>query len=251
MGFVYVVKLYENKWYIYFSTDSDFQYWECDKNISEFVYYYNAIEVDRVIPNCDKYDTDKYVKIYMKRYGLDNVRGGSYNNLKLTSFEKEFIQKELNYIDIDDNKYNDKNKKKIEFIEYYEDKLRKIKNNGYWILIKPEENPDSRLPRILLDKVFSKYDQPPHISDESNIENIEWMINDDCVQSFRGPIQYNSDYSIKNYRVLVKFTYTDRYYEYKYQFGKKYEYYVDDFTLDDIKNEEKDIKYKLFMLKNI
>ena len=76
----------------------------------------------------------------MKRYGLDNVRGGSYNNLKLTSCEKEFIQKELDYIDIDDNKYNDKNKKKIEYIEYYEDKLRKIKNNGYWILIKPEEN---------------------------------------------------------------------------------------------------------------
>ena len=44
--------------------------------------------------------------------------------------------------------------------------------------IKPEENPDSRLPRFLLDKVYSKYDQPPHISDESNIENIEWMIND-------------------------------------------------------------------------
>ena len=47
----------------------------------------------------------------MKKYGLDNVRGGSYNNLKLTSFEKEFIQKELDYIDIDDNKYNNKNKK--------------------------------------------------------------------------------------------------------------------------------------------
>ena len=37
---------------------------------------------------------------------------------------------------------------------------------------------------------------------------------------------------------------------YKYQFGKKYEYYVDDSTLDDIKSKEQDIKYKLFMLKN-
>ena len=121
---------------------------EFDKDISEFLYYYGALEIDRIIPNCDKYDTDKYVKKYMKQYGLNNIRGGSYNNLKLTSFEKEFIQKELDYIDIDDNKYNDKNKKKID-IEYYEDKLRKIKNNGYWILIKPEENPDSRLPSFL------------------------------------------------------------------------------------------------------
>ena len=134
MGFIYVVKLhYHNKRYIYFTTDSDFQFWELDKDISEFVYYYGALEVDIIIPNCDKYDTDKYVKKYMKRYGLDNVRGGSYNNLKLTSFEKEFIKKELDYIDIDDNKYNDKNKK-IEFIEYYEDKLRKMKNNGYWLI---------------------------------------------------------------------------------------------------------------------
>ena len=63
----------------------------------------------------------------MKQYGLDNVRGGSYNNLKLTSFEKEFIQKELDYIDIDNDKYNDKNKKKMESIKHYECKLRKLK----------------------------------------------------------------------------------------------------------------------------
>ena len=157
MGFIYVVKLHENKRYIYFTTNSDLQFWEFDKDISEFLYYYGALEVDRIIPNCDKYDTDKYVKKYMKHYGLDNIRGGSYNNLKLTSFEKEFIQKELDYIDIDDNKYNDKNKKKIEWIEYYEDKLRQIKNNGYWVLIKPEENPNSRLPKFLLNKVYSKY----------------------------------------------------------------------------------------------
>ena len=250
MGFIYVVKLHDNKRYIYFTTDSDFQFWELDKDISEFVYYYGALEVDIIIPNCDKYDTDKYVKKYMKYYGLDSVRGGSYNNLKLTCFEKEFIQKEFDYIDIDDDKYNNKNKKKIEWIEYYKDQLRQIKTNGYWVLIKPEENPNSRLPKFLLDKVYSKYYQPPHISDESNIENIEWMINDDCVDSFRGPIQYNSDYSIKNYRVLVKFTYSDGYYEYRYKFYKNCEYNIDDSTFDDIKSKEQDIKYKLFMLEN-
>ena len=29
------------------------------------------------------------------------------------------------------------------------------------------------------------------------------MINDDCVDSFKGPIQYNSDNSIKTYRILL------------------------------------------------
>ena len=54
-----------------------------------------------------------------------------------------------------------------------------------------------------------------------NIENIKYMINDDCVDSFEGPIQYNSDNSIKTYRILIKFTYNDNYYEYRFKFSKK------------------------------
>lgn len=123
----------------------------------------------------------------MKEYGLDNVRGGSYNNLKLTSFEKEFIKKELDYIDND--KYNDKNKKKLEWIEYYKYKLRE--------LIKPEENLNSCVPKYLPNKVFTRYNFPPTNPSEPNIENIKYMINDDCVDSLEGPIQYNSDIVLK------------------------------------------------------
>ena len=248
MGFIYVVKLHDNKRYIYFTTDSDLQFWEVDKDISEFLYYYGALEIDRIIPNCDKYDTDKYVKKYMKKYGLDNVRGGSYNNLKLTSFEKEFIQKEFDYIDIDDDKYNDKNKKKIEWIEYYKYQLMEL-TNGCWVLIRPEEKPVSQVPKYLPNKVFTRYNFPPTNSSEPNIENVKYMINDDCVDSLEGPIQYNSDNSIKTYRELVKFTYNDNYYEYRFKFSKKDEYNIEQSTLDDIKNKENDYKYKLFMLK--
>ena len=76
------------------------------------------------------------------------------------------------------------------------------------------------------------------------------MINDDCVQSLEDQYNIDSDYSIKNYRVLVKFTYADNYYEYRYKFYKNCEY-NNDSTLDDIKSEEQDIKYKLFILENI
>ena len=248
MGFIYVVKLHENKRYIYFTTDSDLQFWEFDKDISEFLYYYGALEIDRIIPNCDKYDTDKYVKKYMKEYGLDNVRGGSYNNLKLTNFEKEFIQKELDYIDID--KYNDKNKKKIESIKHYKRELKKL-NDGYWELIIPEDNPDSCDEKYLLNEVCTDYDLPPTISNKPNIENIKYMINDDCVDSFEGPIQYNSDNSIKTYRILIKFTYNDNYYEYRYRFSKKCEYNLDESILNDIETRETDYKFILTTLQNL
>jgi hypothetical protein len=239
MEYIYVVELYEDKWYIYFTTDSDFQYWECDENISEFIYHYHSIEINTIIPNCDKYDTDKYVKKYMKEYGLDNVRGGSYNNLKLTNFEKEFIQKKLDYIDIDNDKYNDK--KKIESIKHYESELKKL-THGYWELIRPEEKPDS---------CGTKYDLPTTISNEPNIENIKYMINDDCVDFLEGPLQYNSDNSIKTYRVLIKFIYNDNYYEYRYKFSKKYEYKLDESALNDIKTRETDYKFILSTLQNL
>lgn len=176
--------------------------------------------------------------------------GGSYNNLKLTSFEKEFIQKELDYIDIDNDKYNDKNKKKIESIKHYECELKKL-TYGYWELIRPEENSNSCGAKYLLNEVFNKYDLPPTISNKPNIETIKYMINDDCVDSFEGPIQYNSDNSIKTYRILIKFTYNDNYYEYRYKFSKKFEYNLDESTLNDIETRESDYKFILSTLQNL
>ena len=248
MGFIYCVKLHEDKWYIYFTTESDLDYWEIDKNISEFIYHYDSIEIDSIIPNCDKYDTDKYVKKYMKKYGLDNVRGGSYNNLKLTSFEKEFIQKELDYIDIDDNKYNNKNKKKIEWIEDFKVQLKEL-TSGCWELIRREEYPT--IPEYLPNKVFTRYNVPPLVLRTENIKNVRYMINDNFVKSLQGPIKYNSDNSFKNYRTLIQFTYNELYYEYKFKFSKKDEYNVDESTLHDIRCKEDDIKYKISLLENM
>ena len=49
-----------------------------------------------VFDNCDDFDEDKYVKIYMSKYGIENVRGGSYSRVNLTENEKNLLTKEIN-----------------------------------------------------------------------------------------------------------------------------------------------------------
>jgi hypothetical protein len=50
---------------------------------------YKPIEPLELIPNCDDYDEDKYTRKYMDKYGIDNVRGGSFVSIKL---DKNTIQ---------------------------------------------------------------------------------------------------------------------------------------------------------------
>lgn len=44
---------------------------------------YKFIDVVDIITDCDDYDEDKYVRIYMDKYGIDKVRGGSFSSIKL------------------------------------------------------------------------------------------------------------------------------------------------------------------------
>ena len=96
MVFIYVLQCEEDKYYIgktdtnKFRIDTHF-----DSNGSEFTKKYKPIDIYQIIPECDKYDEDKYVKKYMDKYGINNVRGGTYSRIELTTEEKNFIQKEL------------------------------------------------------------------------------------------------------------------------------------------------------------
>ena len=54
---------------------------------------YKPIKVLKVHHNCDSFDEDKYTLIYMEKYGIDNVRGGSFCSINLSQTDVKTIQK--------------------------------------------------------------------------------------------------------------------------------------------------------------
>ena len=49
--------------------------------------------VVEVVKNADKFDEDKYVLKYMDKYGIENVRGGSYSQMVLNNDLQKCIQR--------------------------------------------------------------------------------------------------------------------------------------------------------------
>ncbi len=84
MVYIYTLQLEQGKYYIgktknpHFRLESHF-----NSNGSEWTKLYKPIKVIELKPNCDDYDEDKIKRIYMDKYGINNVRGGSFVSAKL------------------------------------------------------------------------------------------------------------------------------------------------------------------------
>lgn len=84
MVYIYVLKLENNKYYVGKTTNPEFRIENhFNKNGSVWTKKYNPVKLESLIPDCDDYDEDKYTKIYMDKYGIENVRGGSFTSIKL------------------------------------------------------------------------------------------------------------------------------------------------------------------------
>jgi hypothetical protein len=94
MVFIYVIQLQEEKYYIgktdnpQFRLDSHF-----NSNGSEWTKKYQPLSVVEIIPDCDDYDEDKYTRRYMDKYGIDNVRGGSFCEVVLDENTIKLLEK--------------------------------------------------------------------------------------------------------------------------------------------------------------
>ena len=98
---IYVLKCKDNKYYIGKSMKLD-----NSRIIDHFIgegsvwtKKYPPIEVVEIINNVDNFAEDLYTKKYMLKYGIDNVRGGSYITITLPSYQLQSLKKEICTVD--------------------------------------------------------------------------------------------------------------------------------------------------------
>ncbi len=89
MVFIYILQLENNKYYVGKTNNPQFRL-DQHFNLTGSVWTtkYKPITVLELIKDCDEYDEDKYTRKYMDKFGVDNVRGGSFCEevLPITTF---------------------------------------------------------------------------------------------------------------------------------------------------------------------
>lgn len=85
MVFIYILQLTQGKYYVgktenpKFRLDSHFKNGGC-----AWTKKYKPQQIMALFPDCDDFDEDKFTLKYMSKYGIDNVRGGSFCRSELT-----------------------------------------------------------------------------------------------------------------------------------------------------------------------
>ena len=84
MIFIYVLELEKNKFYIGKTANPNFRLEQhFNSGGAAWTKKYKPINVLELISDCDNFDEDKYTLKYMEKYGINNVRGGSFCEIKL------------------------------------------------------------------------------------------------------------------------------------------------------------------------
>ena len=97
MVFIYVIKLEKGKYYIGKTDNPSFR---LEKHFnysgSAWTKKYKPLTLIELKSDCDNYDEDKITIQYMSRYGINNVRGGTFVNVKLDNSSVDIISKMIN-----------------------------------------------------------------------------------------------------------------------------------------------------------
>jgi hypothetical protein len=124
MLYIYILELESNKYYIGKTTNPEFR---LDKHFdtstsgaSIWTNKYKPVKIIEIHANSDNFDEDKYTLKYMEKYGIDNVRGGSFCQIVLDQEITNTINKMIK---------NSTDKNNLESIKTeYEEYLQKFNN---------------------------------------------------------------------------------------------------------------------------
>jgi len=81
---IYVLKLEKGKYYVGKTNNPRFRLENhFNSNGSQWTKKYKPLKIIEIKPDCDDYDEDKITRQYMDKYGIENVRGGSFVSINL------------------------------------------------------------------------------------------------------------------------------------------------------------------------
>jgi predicted GIY-YIG superfamily endonuclease len=95
--YIYVLELENNKWYVGKSLNVPKRFQEhLEGKGSSWTKKHKPIRIIEFKLIVSQHDENNLTKDYMKKYGIQNVRGGSYTQIELSPEITDIIQKEFN-----------------------------------------------------------------------------------------------------------------------------------------------------------
>lgn len=94
---LYVLKLMKNKFYVGITRKNILERFNQHKNGigAEWTKIYKPISIIESMPIDNMFEEDKFTKIYMNKFGIENVRGGSYAKVNLEEYQLKALELEL------------------------------------------------------------------------------------------------------------------------------------------------------------
>lgn len=98
MEHIYILKLENSKYYIGKTKNIEKRWTEhITGNGSGWTKKYKPMSLIKTVVSTSYFDEDKYVKEYMSKYGIENVRGGTYSNIDLDTNCISVLEKEIRH----------------------------------------------------------------------------------------------------------------------------------------------------------
>lgn len=96
METLYILECEDNKWYVGKTSDVQRRFKQhIQGNGSEWTREHPPIRIVETRPIASQFDETNVTKVLMKKYGVENVRGGAYSAVELTDAQEEAIRHEF------------------------------------------------------------------------------------------------------------------------------------------------------------